>query len=92
MRVELRDEAREDLAKGAWFYERQSTGLGDYFLDSLRTDLKGLESPLVIYEIVFGFHRKLPKRFPFAVYFLLASSVVDVVAILDLSSGSRGDN
>lgn len=38
MRVELRDEAREDLADAAYFYERQSSGLGDYFIDSLRDD------------------------------------------------------
>jgi len=39
MRVELRDEAREDFVVGAWFYDRQKAGLGDYFVDCVATDL-----------------------------------------------------
>ena len=37
MRVELRSEARDDLEEGAWFYEKHSAGLGDYFLDCIDT-------------------------------------------------------
>lgn len=83
MPVELRDEAREDLALGAWFYDRQSAGLGDYFIDCLQSDLKDLELALGIHETVYGFHRKLSKTFPFAIYYLVADKTVDVVAILD---------
>ena len=39
MRVEILKEARQDLVDGFRFYERQSKGLGDYFLDSLFSDL-----------------------------------------------------
>ena len=44
MRVELRDEARDDLVDGALFYGRQSPGLDDYFIDCLRQDLRDLAS------------------------------------------------
>ena len=44
MRVELRTEAREDLAEGAAFYDRQRPGLGDYFIESIFADLEALES------------------------------------------------
>ena len=40
MRVELRAEARHDLVEGAWFYEQQCEGLGDYFTDRLFEDLR----------------------------------------------------
>jgi hypothetical protein len=83
MHVELRDEAREDFAVGAWFYDRQSAGLGDYFIDCLESDLKDLESTSGIHEIAHGFQRKLSKKFPFAIYYLVADKTVDVVAILD---------
>ena len=43
MRSELRVEAREDLAEAAEFYDRQRSGLGDYFVDCIFADLKGLE-------------------------------------------------
>ena len=42
MRIELLDSAEEDLLNGFKFYERQSKGLGDYFLDSLLSDIESL--------------------------------------------------
>ena len=37
MRVEVLDQATEDLIEGFWFYETQDAGLGSYFSDeSLR--------------------------------------------------------
>ena len=42
MRIELRIEARHDLAAGANFYDQQRAGLGDYFLDCLFEDLDRL--------------------------------------------------
>jgi len=83
MLVKLRDEAIDDLADGAYFYDRKSEGVGDHFLDCLNSDLKVLEDTAGIHETAYGFHRKLAKRFPFAIYYQLAGERVDVVAILD---------
>lgn len=83
MRVELRAEARHDLVEGAWFYEQQREGLGDYFTDRLFEDLGRLETEAGIHATVFGLHRKMSKRFPFAIYYRIEESVIDVVAILD---------
>ena len=35
MKIEIIEEAESDLVEGFAFYERQSKGLGDYFLDSI---------------------------------------------------------
>ena len=78
MRVELRDEAREDLVVGAFFYGCQSPGLDAHFLECLREDLENIESTGGIHEQYRGFHRKLSRRFPFAIYYLLTDDVVDV--------------
>ncbi|MBM4013245.1 MAG: type II toxin-antitoxin system RelE/ParE family toxin [Planctomycetes bacterium] len=83
MRVELRVEARRDLLEGAWFYEQQREGLGSYFTDRLFEDLERLEREAGIHESVFGFHRKLSRRFPYAIYDAISGPVIDVVAILD---------
>jgi plasmid stabilization system protein ParE len=83
MHVELRVEARQDLVEGALFYEQQREGLGDYFTDCLFDDLARLEREAGIHATVFGLHRKLSKRFPFAIYYRVEGSVIDVVAILD---------
>ena len=42
MRVRILDSAERDLEKGYRFYERQSHGLGAYFLDSLYSDIDSL--------------------------------------------------
>ena len=39
MKIDILDEAEKDLVDGYAFYERQSQGLGHYFLDSLFLDL-----------------------------------------------------
>lgn len=83
MPVELRVEARDDLANAAAFYEDQREGLGDYFIECLFIDLASLESQAGIHEVVHGLHRKLAERFPFAIYYRVAEPVIDIVAILD---------
>ena len=87
MRVELRVEARHDLLEGALFYEEQREGLGDYFTDCLFEDLDRLEGQAEIHAVVYGLHRKLSMKFPFAIYYRAEGSAIDVVAILDC----RGD-
>lgn len=83
MRVELRDEARDDLVEGALFYGRQAPGLEDHFIACLREDLCNLETTFGVHERYRGFYRKLSRRFPFAIYYLLTEDAIDVVAILD---------
>ena len=83
MRVELRVEARNDLIEGALFYEQQREGLGDYFTDRLFEDLNRLGNEAGIHAIVYGLHRKLSKKVPFAIYYRVEEPLIDVVAILD---------
>jgi len=92
MRVELRDEARDDLVDGAVFYGEQSTGSGEYFLGCLRADLTKLGTTLGIHEQYRGFHRSLSVRFPFAIYYQVADNFVDVVAILDCRADPKTTN
>ena len=83
MRIELLDEAEQDLVDGFRFYEGKSAGLGDYFLDSLFADLESLRVYAGIHALHFGYHRLLAKRFPFAVYYRVESEVIRVYAVLD---------
>jgi hypothetical protein len=83
MRIEILDEAENDLVNGYAFYERQSQGFGQYFLDSLFSDLESLHIYAGIHATHFGCHRLLAKRFPFAVYYRIQDKVIRVYAILD---------
>jgi hypothetical protein len=69
MTIEILDSAEEDLIDGFKFYENQSRGLGDYFLDSLFSDIESLRVYAGIHALHFGYHRLLSKRFPFAIYY-----------------------
>jgi hypothetical protein len=39
MRIEILSDAEDDLVAGAKFYERRRAGLGEYFLNSLYSDI-----------------------------------------------------
>ena len=83
MRIELLDSAEKDLLNGFKFYERQSEGLGNYFLDSLFSDIESLYLYAGIHASHFGYHRLLSKRFPFAIYYRVLKDIIRVYAILD---------
>ena len=90
MRVELRIEAISDLVDAAWFYERQRGGLGDRFMDAMFAHLASLETFAGGHEVVFGLHRMLAKKFPYALYYKIDAELVYVVAILDCRRNPSG--
>ena len=83
MRIELLDSAEKDLLDGFKFYERQSKGLGNYFLESLFSDIDALNLYAGVHIIHFGYKRMLSKRFPFAIYYKSDKNIIKVYAILD---------
>jgi plasmid stabilization system protein ParE len=83
VKVTILDVAERDLEDGFQFYERQSLGLGSYFLDSLYSDIDSLAYYAGIHHVFLGHHRLLAKRFPFAVYYRVLEGQVLVMAVLD---------
>ena len=83
MTIVILPSAREDLAAGFAFYEKQEAGLGSYFLESLFFDIDSLRLYAGIHRNVFGFHRLLSKRFPYATYYAVEMEGVRVRAVLD---------
>ena len=85
MRIRILDSAVEDLDRGRVFYDRQGEGLGAYFIDSLFSEIDSLVLYAGIHRKVFGFHRALARRFPYAVYYRIEEEdVVLVWRVLDL--------
>lgn len=83
MKVVILDEATADLADGYRFYEKQGNGLGDYFLDSLWSDIESLCLYGGAHAIHHGYHRLLSKRFPYAIYYRVERDEARVRAVLD---------
>lgn len=83
MDIRLLETAKEDLREGWNFYEQNAVGLGDYSLDCMQADVRSPKVFAGIHEMADGFHRMLAKRFPFALYYLIESELIDIYAILD---------
>ncbi|MEX0845705.1 MAG: hypothetical protein WD022_10500 [Balneolaceae bacterium] len=84
MNIRILDSAKLDLINGFNFYETQEVGLGDYFLDSLYSDIDSLIIYAGIHARKFGdYHYLFSKRFPFAIYYKLKEETVDIHAVLD---------
>jgi len=83
VRIEILDEAQEDLIQGFRFYEGREVGLGSYFLDCLFSDIDSLLVFAGIHPVTYGYHRCLSKRFPFAIYYNVDGELVRVFAVLD---------
>ena len=83
MIIEISSDALIDLEEGFDFYQRQSQGLGVYFISCLTSDIEALNYFGGIHQVVNGYHRALSKRFPFSIYYDIKSETLTVVAVLD---------
>ena len=87
LRVYIRPEAETDVEEAAIWYEEQRPGLGDEFLDELRSIFNTMSETPAIYPVVHrNTRRALIRRFPFGVYFRIEDEQVIVFAIFH---GSR---
>ena len=83
MKIVILPSVRDDLEAGFQFYEHQQEGLGNYFLESLFSDIDSLHLYAGIHRKVFDNHRLLSKRFPYAIYYSEEAGTVFVKAVLD---------
>jgi len=83
VKIEILDDAQQDLIEGYQFYEDRETGVGSYFLDCLFSDIDSLLLFAGIHQVVYGYHRSLSKRFPFAIYYDVVGELIRVHAVLD---------
>ena len=62
MNLRILRAASRDLVKGKKFYERQDAGLGDYFLDTLYSDIDSLYLYAGVHREIRGYHCMFSKR------------------------------
>lgn len=84
MKLEILDQAEDDLIEGFHFYESQQAGLGSYFLVNLYGDIASLRLHGGVHLGAYKeYHRLLSRRFPFAVFYKVVEDTVFVHAVLD---------
>lgn len=84
MTIRILEPAKRDLINGFSFYEQQASGLGDYFLDSLFSDIDSLLIYSGIHPKKFdNYHCMLAKRFPYAIYYSIKQDIILIDAVFD---------
>lgn len=83
MTIDVLPRATDDLVAGYHFYEQQEQDLGSYFRASLFADVDALRVTAGVHSLVWGYHRSVSKKFPFAIYYRFSGDVAQVHAILD---------
>jgi len=81
--VKISESAYRDLVDGFNFYESQEVVLGDYFQDSLFSDIDSLMLYAGVHSVCYGKYRCLSKRFPYFIYYTICDYTVVVTAVLD---------
>ncbi len=80
--IQVLSEAEADLEDGKLFYESQQQGIGEYFWDSLLSDIDSLIIYAGVHIKEYGYCRMPSKRFPYSIYYDVKGDTVFVVAIL----------
>ncbi len=90
MKVQISGDAEFDLADGFWFYENQGKGIGSEFRDSVKRDIRSLETYGGSHSLRYGYHRKLCNKFPFCLFYRMESkSLLTVVAVFHQRRGEK---
>ncbi len=86
MKVILRPLAELDVTEASEFYALIGPALARAFVHELRDQLARLaDNPRLYQRVVGEVRRTLTRRFPFAIYYLIESDFVDVLAVLHTS-------
>lgn len=85
IRVQISEDALQDLEDGFLFYEAQERRLGDYFATCLRADIEGLRVSGGIHRVVYrDYHRLLSRVFPYGIFYTMEGDCAVVWAVNDL--------
>lgn len=82
MKIEILPEAIELIKESIGFYESQSTGLGQTFLESVIEEIDSLKRIAGIHPIVYGKHRKRMRQFPYGIYYSIKKNTVLISAVI----------
>jgi toxin ParE1/3/4 len=82
-RVNIQSAALADMAEAASWYESQLADLGiEFVLEIDAAIVRAAETPEIHVELFLGIRRVLVHRFPYSVYFVFESNIVEVIAVL----------
>ncbi len=81
--IRLSQTAITGLNRGYQFYEKKQFGLGEYFKNTLLSEIEGLQVTAGIHRISHTHHRLISRVFPFAIYYKVEDDEVIIRAVID---------
>ncbi len=89
MKLRVLPSAIGDLRAGRSFYSEHGEEVGEYFFDSVFADIDSLTVYAGVHMQLWGFHRMLARRFPFAIYYKLDDDFCTIWRVLDCRQSPR---
>ncbi len=81
--VELRPQAKADIAEASRWYDDQRPGLGEAFRDELDAALRSIAERPLLYPVLHrDTRRAVLRRFPYGVFYLVEAARVLVLRVL----------
>ena len=83
-------EVEEDVITGYVWYEEKSPGLGEEFLRMFYASAGELpRNPLLYLKVYSEFRRRLLRRFPYAIYFMIKDDAIIVFGVFHCARDPR---
>lgn len=82
--IQILADAIQDLDDGRFFYAKQNVKVGDYYWDSLLSDMESLVVFAGVHSKKYGYYRMLSKRFPYAIYYDVNGDIASIIAVLPM--------
>jgi plasmid stabilization system protein ParE len=89
VKVKVLRSAIDDLIDGRRFYDLQGNNLGDYFFNTLFSEIDSLVFYAGIHSKSQGYHKNLSSTFPYAIYYQIIDNEAVVFRVLDCRQDSR---
>jgi plasmid stabilization system protein ParE len=84
------EEVEDDAHSASTWYEERHTGLGDEFLEAFFESARQITAGPLLYEEVHGdIRRRLMRRFPYAIYFMMEEANIIIVGLFHCARDPR---
>lgn len=81
-RLLIKPEAELDLEDAYNWYEQQSRGLGSEFIRVVDASLANIQLNPLAYPLIYKqVRRKLVRRFPYAIFYLVNKDTIAIIAV-----------
>ena len=88
--IKFRPEVEDDAISAYHWYEDKSTGLGEEFLRMFYANAFELvRNPLIYRKTYKNFRRRLLRRFPYAIYFVIENHKIIVFGVFHTARDPR---